>query len=172
MDKLKNEQITNMDDKFSEYKALIDLTKTTEDLVSLQEEIDMILQSLFHVEVYKLEEVMEKFVRIRVAAEIEKLLKAHPNSSKEDIKVILSKAYRTICTLPILRLTMAFEPSEMQVSNISYWARSNLEQGILLDLSLDRSLIGGLVITYKGKYYDFSLKNKLKEIFEKGDLTL
>lgn len=161
-----------MNDKFIEYKVLIELTKTTEDVVSLQEEMDLILQSLFHVEVYKLEEVLEKFVRVRVATEINRIIKMNPTANKEEIKALLSKAYRTICALPIIKLSLAFEPSETIINNLSFWARQNLEPGVLLDLSLDRSIIGGVVISYKGKFFDFSLKNKIREIFEKGDLSL
>ena len=161
-----------MDDKLIEFKALIDLTKTTEDVVNLEGEIDLILQSLYHVDVYKLEDVLNKFVRIRVATEINKLIHLHPDSSRDEIKSILTRAYRTICALPVLRLTLAFEPSELVIGNISYWARQNLEPGILLDLSLERRLVGGVILAYKGKFYDFSLKKKLKEIFDKGDLSL
>lgn len=161
-----------MDEKFLKYKSLIELTQTTEDIVSLNEEIDLLLQSLYHVEIYQFEEVLTKFVRIRVAAELRKLLQNIKETEKDKIKALLSNMYRAICSLPILRLTLAFEPSEYIINNFSHWARLNLEPGILLDLSLDRSLCGGAVIAYQGKLYDFSLRKKLKEIFEKGEITV
>lgn len=161
-----------MDEKLLKYKAVIDLTQTTEDVVSLNEEIDLLLQSLYHVEIYDFEDVMSKFVRLRVAMEIKKLVQSSTNLGKDQIKHLLSDMYRKICSLPILRLTLALEPSEFMINNISRWARMNIEEGILIDLSLDRSLCGGAIIVCKGKLYDFSLKKKLKEIFEKGDLAI
>lgn len=162
----------DMDEKLLKYKSLIELTKTTEDVVSLDEEIGLLLQSLFHFDKGKFEEILESQIRIRVAIEIRKLLQTNIFMSKEEIKALLTDAYHTICVLPILRLTLAFEPSESVINSISYWARQKLEAGILLDLSLDRSLLGGAVIMHKGKFYDYSLRNKLREIFEKGDLSL
>ncbi len=161
-----------MEEKLLKYKSLIELTKTTDDVVILDQEIGLLLQSLFHFDKRKFEEILENQIRIRVALEIRKLLQTNIHMSKEEIKALLSTGYKTICALPILRLTLAFEPSELVINNISYWARNNLEKGILIDLSLDSSLLGGAIIMYKGKFYDYSLRIKLKEIFQKGDLSL
>lgn len=161
-----------MNEKILKYKALVDLIKTTDDLVVLDEEIDMVLQSIYHTEIYDLEEILAKFVRVRIAVEIKKLISQDSISGKEQTRTLLSDAYRTICALPILKLTMAFEPSESIIDNISNWARSNLQSGILLDLSLDRSLLGGAQIVYEGKYYDYSLKKKIKEVFENNNFTI
>ncbi len=161
-----------MDRKLDTYKSLIDLTKTTEDLAGLGDEIDVITQSLYHVELYKLEDALSQFVRIRVAKEIRKLIQANSLSGKDEIKQFFADAYRTISGLPILRLTLAFEPSESVINTLSYWVRTNLDSGILLDLSMDRSILGGAIIVYSGKFYDFSLRKNLNEIFERGDLKL
>lgn len=161
-----------MNEKILKYKALIDLIKTTDDLVVLDEEIDMVLQSIYHTEIYDLEEILAKYVRVRVAVEIKKLINYNSIAGKDQTRALLSDAYRTICALPILKLTMAFEPSESVIDNISNWARSNLQSGMLLDLSLDRSLLGGAQIVHEGKYYDYSLKKKIKEVFENNNFTL
>lgn len=161
-----------MEDKLKKYQDLIQLVQTTEDLVKLEEEIDMLLQSIYQLDKYMFEETLEKMVRIRVAMEIRKLVQQHTSSKKEEIKALLSNAYRTICVLPILQLTLAFEPSEAVIGNISRWARQNLAAGILLDLSLDRSILGGAIVMYHGNFYDLSLRKKLQTVFDKGDLKL
>lgn len=161
-----------MDDKLKKYEGLIELTRTTEDIVKLDEEIDLLLQSVYNVDKQIFEDALEKMVRIRVAVEIRKLLSVATSLKKEEIKAILSNAYRTICALPILQLTLAFEPSEASIGNISRWARQNLAPGILLDLSLDRSVLGGAIIAYHGEFYDLTLRKKLQAIFDRGDLKL
>lgn len=161
-----------MEDKLKKYQGLIELTQTTDDVVKLDEEIDLLLQSIYHVDKDMIEDTLERMVRIRVAMEIRKIIKQTASSRKEDIKILLSNAYRTICALPILKLTLAFEPSEAVIGNLSRWARQNLAAGILLDLSLDRSVLGGSVISYNGKFYDLTLKKKLQAVFDKGDLRL
>lgn len=161
-----------MEEKLKRYQGLIELTRTTEDVVKLEEEIDLLLQSIYHVDKQMFEETLERQVRIRVAMEIRKLIQQAKSSKKEEVKALLSDAYRTVCVLAILQLTLAFEPSEIVIGNISRWARQNLAAGILLDLSLDRSILGGALIMYHGKFYDFTLRKKLNEIFEKADLKL
>lgn len=161
-----------MEDKLKKYQGLIELTQTTEDVVKLDEEIDFLLQSIYHVDKNMFEDTLEKMVRIRMAMEIRKLVKQTTSSKKEEIKILFSNVYRTICALPILQLTLAFEPSEAIIGNISRWARQNLAAGILIDLSLDRSILGGAIIVYRGKFYDLTLRKKLQDIFDKGDLRL
>lgn len=161
-----------MEEKLEKYQGLIELTQTTEDLVKLDEEIDLLLQGIYNIDKDKLEDILGKMVRIRVAEEMRKLVNQAASSKKEDIKIILSNMYRTICALPILQLTLAFEPSEAVIGNISRWARKNFAAGILLDLSLDRSILGGAIICYHGKFYDLTLKKKLQDIFDKGDFRL
>jgi len=161
-----------MDKKLEKYKEFIEVNKTTDDLVDFREEMDKLVQSLFHTEIYKFEETLNQFVRVRVATEIRRILKEDQINAKEHIKAFLEDLYKTITTLPILKLQLSFEPSEMVISDISHWARNNLERGILLDLTLERTLLGGAVIVYNGKFYDYSVRKKLKEIFEKGDLSL
>lgn len=161
-----------MEEKLKKYQGLIELTQTTEDVVKLDEEIDSLVQSIYNVDKHIFEDTLEKSVRIRVAIEVRKLVAEIVNPKKEEIKVVLSRAYRTICALPILQLTLAFEPSEVVIGNISRWARQNLADGVLLDLSLDRSVLGGAIIMYQGKFYDFTLRKKLQSIFDKGELKL
>jgi len=161
-----------MEDNLRKYKGLIELIKTTEDVVVLDEEMDMLLQSLYHVDLIKFEDTLSKFIRVRVATEIKKILQAGAIVKNEEVKRVLSDAYRTICALPILRLTLAFEPSEAVINGFSYWSRNNLKPGILLDLSLDRNLVGGAVIAYEGKFYDYSLRNKVKQIFEMDNFVI
>lgn len=162
-----------MDKKIEDkYQGLIDLILTTDDVVKLGEEIDVLLKSLYLLEEGKFEQSLEGDVRAKVAGEIRKLLQGDINQNKEEIKVILSIVYKSVCALPILKLILAFEPSENVIASISRWARMNLEKGIILDVSLDRSVLGGAVIIYRGKFYDLTIKKKLQDIFEKGDFVL
>jgi hypothetical protein len=161
-----------MDSTVVKYQGLIDLILTTEDVSKLGEEIDILLKGLYHVESGEFEQKLREEVRLRVAGEIRRLLGGSVVQGEKEIKAVLSSAYSTVCALPILKLILAFEPSEVVINDISHWARVNLERGILIDLSMDRNLLGGAVIIYKGKFYDFSVRKKLHEIFEKGILTL
>ena len=161
-----------MDDKIETYQVLIDSTLTKYDVVKLGEEIDMLLKSLYQLEIDKFEQNLKAEVRVGVATEIRKLLQGNIDQNKGEIKAILTSGYRVVCSLPVLKLVLAFEPSEQVIVDISHWARLNLERGIIIDLSIDRSISGGAVIIYRGKFYDFSVRKKLEVLFEKGEFIL
>lgn len=161
-----------MEDELKKHKELIELVQTTDDVVKLDEEIDLLSQSLYHIEKNMFEDTLKKMVRIRIAEAIRKLILQYDISKKEDIKTLLLNAYKTICVMPVLQLTLAFEPSEAIIGDISRWARKSLAPGILLDLSLDRSILGGVAVVYKGRFYDLTLRKKLQSIFDKGELKL
>ncbi|MBU3978588.1 F0F1 ATP synthase subunit delta, partial [Patescibacteria group bacterium] len=146
--------------------------RTTDDLVKFDEEMDLLLQSIYYVDKDMLKDALEKTVRIRVATVMRKLIQRDTLSKREEINALFLSVYKTICSLPMLQLTLAFEPSEAVIDNISRWARQNLAAGILLDLSLDRSVLGGAMIMYNGRFYDLTLRKNLQGIFDKGDLRL
>ena len=159
-------------DQIDKFKGLVDLTLTTDDVVKLGEEMEILLQALYQAESGKFEQKLEEEVRVRVASEIRRLLQGGSEGSKEEVKSLLSSVNSIICSLPIIKLILAFEPSEVVIKNISNWARLNLEKGVVLDLSMDRSILGGAVVIYRGKFYDLSVRKKLGELFEKGAFTL
>ncbi len=161
-----------MEDKIKKYQDLIELIRTTDDLVKFDEEMDLLLQSIYYVDKDMLKDALEKTVRIRIATVMRKLIQRDTLSKREEVNALFLSVYKTICSLPMLQLTLAFEPSEAVIDNISRWARQNLAAGILLDLSLDRSVLGGAMIMYNGRFYDLTLRKKLQDIFDKGDMRL
>ena len=161
-----------MEDKIKKYQDLIELIRTTDDLVKFDEEMDLLLQSIYYVDKDMLKDALEKTVRIRVATVMRKLIQRDTLSKREEINALFLSVYKTICSLPMLQLTLAFEPSEAVIANVSRWARQNFANGILLDLSLDRNILGGAIVMYHGRFYDLTLRKNLQGIFDKGDLRL
>ena len=80
---------------------------------------------------------------------------------------MLLKAKEEIKNLKIAKITLAIDPSEDTISLISDWINKNLGDGIILDLSKDESILGGVIISIDGVYKDQSLKKNLEELFIK-----
>ena len=81
---------------------------------------------------------------------------------KEFIFILMSK----ISSLPVLSLTVAFEPKAETLKSLSEWFFINLHKQMLFDISLDQNIIAGAKITYNGKFFDFSIKSTFERILQ------
>jgi len=74
------------------------------------------------------------------------------------VKDFLFLLMTKINSLPVLSLTVAFEPHEETLKGVSEWFFINMKKQVLFDISINRRLVAGAAITYNGKFYDFSIK--------------
>ena len=90
-----------------------------------------------------------------------KLVDAKPS---EWLKELLKK----LETMPRMKLTVAITLPPETVDRMSRMVKQRLGPEVVLDIDVDRQLVGGAVVEFKGKYYDGSLKKKLDEFFAKN----
>ncbi|HSX08798.1 MAG TPA: F0F1 ATP synthase subunit delta [Candidatus Saccharimonadales bacterium] len=81
---------------------------------------------------------------------------------KDFIFILMSK----ISSLPVLSLTIAFEPNDQTLKLLSEWFFINMHKQMLFDISVDKNLIAGARITYNGKFFDFSIKSTFERILK------
>lgn len=68
-------------------------------------------------------------------------------------------------SLKYLELTIAFEPTLESLSRISDWARKNIAEGLCLDIKRDKRIIGGAIVSYNGRFKDYSLVHEVDGFF-------
>lgn len=73
-----------------------------------------------------------------------------------------------IAQLPVLVLELARAVPLDELATLSDRARSLFDPGLLLDIRVNPDLIGGARVSWKGVYYDGSIKNILEE--RKGEI--
>jgi hypothetical protein len=89
------------------------------------------------------------------------------NSSNDDLKKFLTSVQENIRKLPVLSITLAFEPDDKTLKAIVEWFLFNLNRQILLDISVDKKIIAGASINFKGKYKDYSVKPLFENMINK-----
>ena len=72
-----------------------------------------------------------------------------------------TKLKEEILSLPTIRLTLAFQPNEKQITEISLVAKNTIHEKVVLDFHIDSFLIAGALVEYNGQYFDGSLASKL-----------
>jgi F0F1-type ATP synthase delta subunit len=78
--------------------------------------------------------------------------------NKDNVRDFLQKITTVTTTIPTVELTLAFEPTEEILMNLSQWFMMQLKKQVLFAIKIDYSLIAGACISFSGKYKDYSLK--------------
>jgi F0F1-type ATP synthase delta subunit len=90
------------------------------------------------------------------------------SQSNNTLKDFLTKLQETTIALPLLSLTIAFEPTEETLKAFSEWFLLNVKKQVLFDIAVDPTLIGGATISYNGKHVNFSIKPTFDKILQEA----
>ena|SRR5258708_2186328 len=93
------------------------------------------------------------------------------NLIREDIRTIdkitfIRELKKKLDNVEFMQLTMAFTPSEGGLTKISNWVHENLGQNIILEVVINKAIIGGARVAVNGKYVDLSLKKIIEKEFQ------
>lgn len=133
--------------------------KTKESLDLFKEEIELLLKSLYKSERQNFNSVLSNKVRAFVVEFIRNKTASGDFNLEGYLRELIDRAQE----LPTITLFLAFEPSENTLDHFYSFISSACRQPVLLEVNYDPTIIGGVVIIYKGEYRDFSFR----KIFEK-----
>ena len=147
------------------YSDLLSNIETVDQAREFISEIDMLLDSLFKTQ-NGFEEGLNAISASHSQMLKEALLKNNIQASSPSIiSEYLHALKEEIRKLKTIKLALAFEPRQHTIDNLFTWVSQNLGSGIILDIKLDKTILGGTIVELEGKYQDFSLKKKLEELF-------
>ena len=104
-------------------------------------------------------EVKDKFITLLRDSRID-------YKKSADLEKFLEKIAAQLKTMPVLDITLAFEPKEKSLEVLDNWFSLNLKQQYLFEIKIDHSLIAGASIDYKGRHSEFSIKDKVTALLE------
>lgn len=115
---------------------------------------------------FNLEAVVQQHLGIQKKDSFLRLLRENNISqdSPELLKAFLTKLQDIVSTLPVLSLTLAFEPTEETLKVFSEWFLLNVKRQVLFTITIDPTLIAGAVISFNGKHVNFSIKSQFDHI--------
>jgi hypothetical protein len=145
-------------------KILLKTVFTREDWLRLRREIDRLEESLYKTGDGGYEMVLENKVRKELAEMLDdqKLSKDIINDQLREIREELGK-------VNAVKIILAVEPSRSLVKDIWAWVEKNVGEEIILEIKINPGIMGGLLISWNGRYADFSLRKKWeKDWVERG----
>jgi F0F1-type ATP synthase delta subunit len=86
--------------------------------------------------------------------------------SHASLKEFFTKMQQQITSLPVLTLTLAFEPNDETMKALAEWFIINMNRQVVFEINLDRSIIAGATISFNGKNLDLSIKDKFTQIVQ------
>jgi F0F1-type ATP synthase delta subunit len=92
--------------------------------------------------------------------------KIHPDANSE-LKSFIDTIIEKIASLPVMTVTIAFEPPAKTLISFSQWFILNLNKQILFDIHVDPTLIAGAALTFQGKFTDLSIRPQFDQILTK-----
>jgi hypothetical protein len=149
------------------YSEILSRIKTEKELREIEEEIEVLMESLYKTGGDTLDKVLNTKIKGWLAEEIKKAFEKGGNKESylENLKKELEE-------MDSVRITLGFEPSLEVLENIHTWLSNNLKKNIVMDLTFNPSIIGGVIIAYEGKYRDFSLRKELINYFKEDKQVL
>lgn len=134
------------------------LTKTEADLARLKAEAQALLQGIYQTNVKALDQVLTQKVRHHIAEVFRELLK-NPGERQEILEKLLKETEKAL----LVRVTLAFEPTDKQLDDLITYFKAEAGERAILSVIYDSRLIGGVIIEIKGKHVDYSVRRILDE---------
>jgi F0F1-type ATP synthase delta subunit len=141
------------------FDQILSRVRTTEESQILISEIELLKKSLYESKQLGFDSCLTNQVRHWVS----ELIRAEVDNQAVDKEAFLNKLKETILSLKILKLTLAFEPTQLAIDKFSSFVKQNMPTGAILEIIYDPSIIAGSQIVFNGEYRDFSLKRLFEE---------
>lgn len=83
-------------------------------------------------------------------------------------KAYIEEVIKYLRSLPIVKITLAFEPDDTFSNRINEVITSLIGGKVVLDIEVNHHIIAGITIEYKGKFADYSFEGRTEEFLKKN----
>ncbi len=149
---------------------LLRTIRTKDERDDLQEQVKELEASLFRADPKGLENVLHsRFSEITAAAMREILARAELKDNSAALRAFFQELKTVLDQLVLLKLSLAFKPTEEMFDKLHDWTQKNLGVGVVTDISFDRSMLGGARIIFGGKYKEMTLAQMITDVLKKEE---
>lgn len=138
---------------------IFSIVTTRGDVEALLSDIDILIDSLYRTDEFDYDHAFKN----KISAQTARFL-ANLSQVKDLRKQELENFQHQLQSAKFIKLTLVFEPTSAVAEKISGSVRKLFDPNLIVDFAIDRSIVGGAIIEYQGKYFDSSLAKKLQNI--------
>ncbi len=145
-----------------------DFFKTSAEAKDFSARLSIISQKIFDTD-FNLEKVLNEHLGIYKKDRFIAFIRDHQVKIETtiDLKNFLTKIQEKISFLPVINLTLAFEPNEQTMQTLADWFLLNNKE-VVFNITVDPSLIAGIAIYYNSKFIDYSVKSRFEQIIKEA----
>lgn len=137
--------------------ALLENLITKKDLQDVLNSVDQILTDLYQQK--KQLTLSDTFSALAKSQQVDP-------KDREQLRAFFEDLKKQLTQIPAIGLTLGFHPSPESMRTIAGWIHTNVSENLILDISVDESLLGGAAISFNGFYRDLSLKKSLEDAYK------
>lgn len=144
-------------------EAIFELLYTKKQANTFMQQIDAVIASLYR-QGRNLNKIQSIFP-LEVSEVIIDAMRKEKISINENeaCKAFFESLREQVQALNVVDLTIAIDPTLGQVQKIARWIRNNVQETVLLHITVNPQIIGGVQIGLNGIYKDKSLRRKLAD---------
>lgn len=115
-----------------------------------------------------LDEIKTLDDRELILSEIESFKRKDTSAVRKEHLDVLSKLNldnltKKLREVEVIRVILAIEPTLGILEIIDNFLKANLKQKVIIDFDVNKEIIGGMQLVYKGKYCDLSVLHRIKQ---------
>lgn len=146
----------------------IDLTEfiiTKQEAVDFSDRISAIQERVYEVD-FNLENILKEQFDLSNKEKFLSLLRKNNISTESSsaLNGFLVKLREYVSSLPTALLTIAVEPDDSMLKEISDWFMLNTKQQVVLEILIDVGIIAGANISYQGKQSKLSIRPIFEDV--------
>jgi len=147
------------------FEPIADNLKTKEDLEDYLGAVDHLVSNLYKNKGKYSEKKLFEAVGVNKHQAIKKSFSESglKITSKKDLESYLSALKEELTNYKILELTLAFDPTSKTIESITNWIKEYISPSIVANITVDRTIVAGVIIEYQGKHKDYSVAKKLED---------
>jgi hypothetical protein len=147
--------------------GIISGVKTKTEMYNMLRELDVLENSLYKTDDQGFEETLHHGVNSILSEAIQDELKNAENNTDQEVrKSLINNIKEGVNNLKIIILEIPIEPSEEMIKKIHKWITDKCGPGKILDIAVDKNIIGGARITYEGKIADCTFNKNWDEVWK------
>jgi hypothetical protein len=95
---------------------------------------------------------------------------SRPSDGQNSAEILeLLKTLKTkLKIMPVVKLDLAFYPEERFLDKVARWIKENVAEDAIVEINVDRTIVGGARIIFGGRYLEETLEKMLEKEFEEN----
>lgn len=155
-----------------DFTTIFDPISTTQDAREVVDSLEALSESLFRKDNESVEKKIETVLPFSLADRIKQYCKDNQLSLQDPTVLadFLEKLTKLLRAFPVITFYVACMPNEQYIQHLSGLVFGYCKEKVLLDIIVEKKLVGGAIIAWKGVYKDYSLRKRIDEVYKNKEL--